>query len=38
MMPTLLPRVFVGAFLLLKRIKSSLVTLRKPQGGLCAIR
>jgi hypothetical protein len=38
MKPTLLSRVFVRVFSVLKRIGSSLDTLRQPQGGLCAIR
>jgi len=38
MKPTLLSRIFVRVFLVLKRVESSLVIVRKPQGGLCAIR
>jgi len=36
--PTLLSRVSVRVFPFLRCIASSLVTLRKPQGGLCAVR
>ena len=36
--PTLLSRVFMRVFSVLKRIAFSVVTLRKPQGGLCASR
>jgi hypothetical protein len=38
MKPTLLSRVLVRVFSVLRRFDSSLVTLRQPQGGLCAIR
>ena len=38
MKPTLLSRIFVKVFSVLRRFRYSIITLRNPQGGLCAIR